>query len=235
MYSAPMPALRELPPRIDLRPECPPVLRQGDLGSCTANAIANAHLFDQMKQGAARPFLPSRLFIYYNERVMEHTINEDSGAMLRDGIKSIAKHGVCTEKAWPYVVARFAKRPGASCYTGALQHQAVSYQRLRQNITQMRGCLASGYPFVFGFTVYEGFVSDAVAENGVAMLPQPGERVIGGHAVMAVGYDDTRQRFLAMISWGDAWGKSGFFTMPYVYLTDQDLAADFWTVRVVEI
>jgi len=235
MYSAPAPTLRALPLKVDLRRKCPPVLEQGELGSCTANAIASAHLFDQMKQDASAPFPPSRLFIYYNERVMEHTVSEDAGAMLRDGIKSIAKQGVCDEKHWPYVVSRFAQRPGASCYKTALEHQAVSYQRLRQNVTQMKGCLASGYPFVFGFTVYESFESDAVTESGIAPLPQPGEHVLGGHAVMAVGYDDARQRFTVMNSWGAGWGNNGFFTMPYAYLTDEDLAADFWTVRVVEI
>ena len=101
MYAAPLQVLTGLPPKVDLRPQCPPVLDQGALGSCTANAIANAHLFDQRKQKAKQPFLPSRLFIYYNERVMEGTVHSDAGAMIRDGIKSIAKQGTCAEKQWP--------------------------------------------------------------------------------------------------------------------------------------
>jgi len=235
MYSAPAPTLEALPPTVDLRKRCPAVLNQGPLGSCTANAIANAHLFDQLKQGAPSPFSPSRLFIYYNERVMEHTVAEDSGAMLRDGIKSIAKQGVCDEELWPYVVARFAQKPPPATFKAALDHQALSYQRLVQNVTQMKGCLASGYPFVFGFTAYASFERPDVARTGVVTLPNPGEHVAGGHAVMAVGYHDARQRFLVMNSWGTGWGDRGFFTMPYAYLTDDDLAADFWTVRVVEV
>jgi C1A family cysteine protease len=205
------------------------------LGSCTANAIANAHLFEQRKQNAAQPFLPSRLFIYYNERVMEGTVHSDSGAMIRDGIKSIAKQGVCSEKQWPYTIAKFTRKPAQTCYKEALKHQAVLYQRLVPTLTQLKGCLASGYPFVFGFTVYESFESPEVTRTGTAPMPASGEQVLGGHAVLAVGYDDAIQRFIVMNSWGTSWGMQGFFTMPYAYLTDTNLADDFWTVRLVEV
>jgi C1A family cysteine protease len=235
MYAASPTVLAQLPPKADLRPQCPPVLDQGALGSCTANAIANAHLFNQCKQKVVQPFLPSRLFIYYNERVMEGTVNADSGAMIRDGIKSLAKQGACPEKQWPYTITKFTRKPTQSCYKEAEKHQAVSYQRLVQTLSQLKGCLASGYPFVFGFTVYEGFESQEVAQTGTAQMPASGEQVLGGHAVLAVGYDDTMQRFIVMNSWGTGWGMHGFFTIPYSYLTDTDLAADFWTVRLVEI
>jgi C1A family cysteine protease len=233
VFSAPIPLMGAMPAKVDLRPGCPPVLNQGQLGSCTANAIANAHRFDQMKQGD-KAFAPSRLFIYYNERDMEGTINEDSGAMIRDGIKSIAQLGVCDEKEWPYVINKFTKKPSAACYKDALDHQALSYQRVTQTLTQMKGCLASGFPFVFGFTVYDSFESSEVAKSGDVDLPAQGEKVLGGHAVLAVGYDDAKLRFTVMNSWGTGWGKKGFFTMPYAYLTDDNLAADFWTVRIVE-
>jgi C1A family cysteine protease len=233
VYSAPIPVLGVLPSKVDLSPDCPPVLNQGQLGSCTANAIANAHRFDQLKQGN-QAFGPSRLFIYYNERDMEGTVNEDAGAMIRDGIKSIAQQGVCDESEWPYAIAKFANKPNAGCYKDALDHQALSYQRVTQTLNQMKGCLASGYPFVFGFTVYEGFESDKVAKTGELDLPAQGEKVLGGHAVLAVGYDDKKQRIKVMNSWGTSWGKKGFFTMPYAYITDDNLADDLWTVRIVE-
>lgn len=235
LYSAPLPALAALPPRVSLRKDCPPVFDQGALGSCTANAIAGAHRFDQIKQHAARSFPPSRLFIYYNERVIEQTVSEDSGAMLRDGIKTIAKQGVCDEANWPYTVSKYATKPSAPCYREALDHQALSYERVLQSPAQLKGCLASGYPFVFGFAVYESFESDVVVRTGTVPLPSQTESMVGGHAVMAVGYDDAAQRFLVMNSWGTKWGDKGFFTMPYAYLTDVDLAADFWTVRIVEV
>src|SRR6476646_5136696 len=234
IYAAPTPLMGAMPPKVDLGPSCPPVLDQGQLGSCTANAIANAHRFDQMKQNKNKSFGPSRLFIYYNERDMEGTVSEDSGAMIRDGVKSIAQLGVCDEKDWAYVISKFASKPPASCYTSALDHQALSYQRVTQSLTQMKGCLASGFPFVFGFTVYESFESAAVAKSGDVPLPSQGEQVLGGHAVLAVGYDDSKQRFIVMNSWGTGWGKKGFFTMPYAYMTDSNLADDLWTVRIVE-
>jgi len=234
VYSAPIPLMGAMPTKVDLRPSSPPVLNQGQLGSCTANSIANAHRFDQMKQAKGKSFPPSRLFIYYNERDMEGTVNEDAGAMIRDGIKSIAQLGVCDEAEWPYNIAKFTNKPTATCYKDALEHQALSYQRVTQTLSQMKGCLASGFPFVFGFTVYESFESPAVAKSGNVDLPAPGEKVLGGHAVLCVGYDDTKQRFTVMNSWGTDWGQKGFFTIPYAYLTDDNLASDFWTVRIVE-
>lgn len=234
LFAAPPRVLAVLPKKKDLRPACPPVLDQGELGSCTANAIASAFRFDEMKQKMARPIAPSRLFIYYNERAMEGTIRSDCGAQIRDGIKSIAKLGVCPETQWPYNIAKFAQRPPAKAFKHALEHQALSYQRVIQSLSQMKGCLAAGYPFVFGFTVYEAFESAAVAKSGIVPMPTPKERDLGGHAVLAVGYDDARQQFIVMNSWSAKWGDKGYFYLPYAYLNDPNLACDFWTVRIVE-
>lgn len=243
LYAAPVSVLAVLPPRMDLRKQSPPVYDQGALGSCTANAIAAAHQFEQIRQlsestgrnAPARDFIPSRLFIYYNERVIEHSVDRDAGAMLRDGIKTVVRQGVCPERDWPYVVARFTRKPPAPCYAEAMNHQVTSYRRLTQTLPQMKGCLASGYPFVFGFSVYESFETPAVAKTGVVPMPASGERVLGGHAVTAVGYDDSTRRFIVRNSWGAAWGRGGCCFMPYAYLLDPALAADFWTIRLVEI
>jgi C1A family cysteine protease len=174
------------------------------------------------------------LFIFYNERVLEGTIDSDAGAMLRDGIKTLAKQGVCSDRTWPYDLSRFADKPPSAAYREGGDHQALSYQRLVQDAWQMKGCLASGYPFVFGFSVYESFESAAVARTGKMPMPASGERVIGGHAVLAVGYDDRTARFTCMNSWSVQWGDKGFFYMPYQYLTTPQLAQDLWTVRTVE-
>jgi C1A family cysteine protease len=232
-FAAPLMALGPLPAKADLRAQCPPVYDQGQLGSCTANAIAAAIQFDRLKQKLP-DFTPSRLFIYYNERVLEHSVNADSGAQIRDGIKSVGAQGDCPETEWPYVIAKFKTKPSAACYADALKYKVVSYQRVTQTLTQFKGCLASGWPFVFGFTVYESFESAAVAKTGHAALPKSNESVVGGHAVVAVGYDDAQQRFIVRNSWGAGWGMKGYFTLPYAYLTDANLASDFWTVRVVQ-
>ena len=229
LYSAVRPVPLTLPLRVDLRHGCSSVEDQGSLGSCTANALAGALEFLEIKNKVHFADL-SRLFIYYNERVIEHSVRSDSGAMLRDGIKTLAKQGVCSEKTWPYVVSKFSVKPRAVCYKEASNHQITSYHRIL-TIEEMRTCLAEGFPFVFGFTVYEGFETQHVALTGVVDMPQPRERVVGGHAVMAVGYDDAAKRFIVRNSWGVAWGMKGYFTMPYAYLVDRNLSDDFWTVR----
>jgi C1A family cysteine protease len=233
LYAAPLEFLLKLPSSVDLRPQCPPVYDQGQLGSCTANAIAAELEFDQMKEKHARIFVPSRLFIYYNEREMEGTVASDSGAQIRDGIKSVAKQGACPENLWPYNITKFTVKPPQQCYKQALKFKAVQYQRILQISNQLKGCLASGYPFVFGFTVYESFESPQVAKTGHAPMPSPTEAVVGGHAVMAVGYDDSQNWFIVRNSWGEGWGMKGYFTLPYAYLLDQNLASDIWTIRSV--
>jgi len=227
--------LTALPAKVDLRPLCPKVVYdQGQLGSCTANAIAAALEFDQRRQKQADVFTPSRLFIYYNERAMEGSISEDAGAMIRDGIKSVAKQGAPHESLWPYRIEKFTKRPSAAAYGDALKHQAILYQRVTPTRDQLKSCLASGYPFVFGFTVYESFESLAVERTGNIPLPKRGERVLGGHAVLGVGYDEATGLVRGRNSYGDGWGDKGYFTIPFAYLTNGNLADDFWTIKSVE-
>jgi len=233
LFNAGVEHLAALPSKVDLRPLCPTICDQGALGSCTANAIAGAVQFDLMKQQLP-VFAPSRLFIYFNERVMEHSVASDSGARIRDGIKAVSKQGVCSETVWPYDVARFAEKPPVAAYQEALGQRALQYQTVLRRITQMKGCLAAGFPFVFGFTVYTAFESKAVERTGVVDLPHGGEKLLGGHAVLAVGYDDATQRFIVRNSWGEKWGQAGYFTMPYAYLLSADLASDFWTIRMMQ-
>ena len=202
-------------------------------GNCTANAIGGAHQFNQIKQKAPVNFVPSRLFIYFNERAMERTVDEDSGAMIRDGVKSIVRQGVCPETEWPYDVGQFKTKPSTQCYTHALTHQLISYQRLLTSLPLMKSCLANGFPFVFGFAVYESFELPSVAKTG--MMPMPSGSQMGGHAVMAVGYDDSINRVIVRNSWGAGWGDKGYFYMPYEYITNTNLCDDFWTIRNVEV
>lgn len=219
---------------VDLRKNCPQVYDQGQLGSCTANAIAGAYEFDQIKQQEKDIFVPSRLFIYYNERVIENHVEEDSGAEIKDGIICINTIGVCPETSWPYDITKFTEKPAKSCYDTAQQHRSLLYKRVDQMLEQFKQCLITGLPFLFGFQVYESFENPEVAKTGIVPMPKLGEKVLGGHAVMCVGFDDTKKVFIIRNSWGIGWGDAGYFYMPYDYLVSQDLASDFWTIQKVQ-
>lgn len=226
LYSAIRPVVR-LPKKVDLRAGCSEVEQQGRLGSCTANALAgNLEFLDKKLDGEYVDV--SRLFIYYNERVLMGTVDYDSGAALRDGIKTLKNDGACHERTWPYVVSHFDRQPPVKCYAEAKQHLVTSYHRI-SSLGEMLTCLAEGYPFVFGFTVYESFQSVEVRKTGVVNMPAKDEIAISGHAVAAVGYDQLKKRFIVRNSWGTSWGMNGYFTIPFEYL--EKLAGDFWTIR----
>lgn len=218
-----------LPNRIDLRPLCSAVEDQGPLGSCTGNALASAlELLDVKCAGQYEDL--SRLFIYYHARSYINEIYNDSGAYIRDAIKSIRKVGAAREKLWPYVIDKFDDKPSLEAYADANGRRFKSYWRLN-TLSSMLNCLAAGYPFVFGFSVYTKFMSQEVATTGVLDMPEKGEQMEGGHAVLAVGYDKKTQRIIVRNSWGRSWGKDGYFTMPFEYISDRNLSDDFWTVR----
>lgn len=237
--ASPVLAAKPLPKSADLRPGCPPVYDQLQIGSCTANSIGGAFEFAQKKQ-QLQDFMPSRLFIYYNERVIEHSTGDDAGAQIRDGIKTVAKQGVPPEPDWPYSedMAIVTQKPKPLAYTDALQHKVIAYHRIStrsadSGLTLMKSCLADGYPFVFGFVVYASFEAAKIAKTGILEMPKKGEKTVGGHAVMAAGYDDKKKMILVRNSWGAGWGLKGYFWMPYAYITNSKLCSDFWTIRGV--
>ena len=215
-------------PSADLRPKCPPIYDQGHLGSCSANAVCGACRFECLRQG--RDYEPSRLFLYYTERQKEGTVAQDSGASLRAGIKCTVKTGVCTEAAWPYDITKFTETPPASCYTAV--EKTTQYERVPQELAQLKLCLQTGFPFVFGFQVHQSFESPDVAKTGIMPMPGANDPVLGGHAVMCVGYDDARQVFIIRNSWGTGWGDQGHFYMPYTFMTSPE-CSDMWKLELV--
>ena len=231
-----------LPERIDLRPRCSRVLDQGSIGTCTAHAVAAAYAFEQRRQGI-RVISPSRLFIYYNERVLTHQRSLNCVVRLRDAIKVMNKIGVCSESLWPYCEDHkvLRKKPPTVAFEAAAKHQIVGYHRIpigsltpAMFLKHLKHILADRCPFLFGFLLYESFETDEVKRNGIMPVPDKRhEKLLGGHAVMAVGYDDRKKAVLVRNSWGQNWGIRGYFWMPYKLISDPEFAHDFWTVRGV--
>lgn len=223
------------PDKVDLRAKFPAIYHQGELGSCTANAIGA--MFEYCRKKEKKPsFMPSRLFIYYNEREAEGTIKKDDGAEIRTGMKVSKKQGICREELWPYDDGnkQFKLKPSKECYTEALNFQIIQYEKVSQTLSHMKACLAEGFPFAFGIDLYERFYSTATEKTGMVLLPSAHEANEGGHAMCCVGYDDTKKLFIVRNSWGADWGKKGYCFIPYDYLLSTELADSFWMMRLVE-
>ena len=227
---------------VDLRKQMPPVVDQGQIGSCTANGIAAAYGFlelqeipeksgpEQFGDGAFDPV--SRLFVYWNERYVEGDVVSDGGAQIRTGIETLQNFGACRETVWPYIPEKFAVQPPPQAFSEAALHRELYNYRLdNTDLQSLLNCLDQGFPFVFGVTLYESFESDSVAEHGIVPMPYPTEQMIGGHCMCCVGYDASLKMFLVRNSWGTEWGADGHCYIPFDYLTHADLAADFWTLR----
>ncbi len=232
IFSTPPVLTDALPSSVDLRDKCPPVFDQGQLGSCTANGCAGLCWFDELKEG--HPSVePSRLFIYYATRAIEGTVSHDAGASIRDAIKSVVLNGYPPEADWPYNISEFAVKPPTQAYNDAKKEVITQYHSVPQVPAQLKAALAQGFPIEFGFTVYESFESDAVAKTGIMLMPHAHESVLGGHAVVLVGYDDSKQWYIVRNSWGEGWGDKGYFYMPYKFAHNPRLASDFWVINAV--
>ena len=216
---------------VDLRPYCSPIENQGSLGSCTGQAIAGAIELLNKRSGKHNDI--SRLFIYYYERLMLGTVNYDSGAYIRDGIKTTNHYGASLESYWPYDIKKFKNEPVAEAKNDALKRKVTRYER----VTNFNGCidaLSNGFPVVMGFHVYSSFMTSAVSKNG--NMPYPNtkrERLLGGHAVLLVGYNKTRKVFIARNSWGTGWGDRGYFYMPFNVVTNTSMSSDYWVIKSV--
>jgi len=223
-FSAPL----DLPPVIDLRDKMPTVYDQGALGSCTANALAGGVEFIRQDN-----ITPSRLFLYYNEREIDGTVNQDSGSTIATGIHSLNTQGICPESLWGYNVTDFNVKPTPPCYAEALKELLTGYSELT-TITDIHKSLASGFPVAFGMQIFSYMESSAMAETGVLHMPDLyNERYEGGHALLIVGIDIPSNVVIIRNSWGANWGKNGYFTAPIEYIANPQLASDFWSIHKI--
>lgn len=234
---------KKVPASVDLRVWCSPIEDQGELGSCTANA--GVALFEYFEQRAFGKHLDaSRLFLYKVTRNLMGA-KGDTGAELRDTMKAMVLFGIPPEKYWAYKIFRYEEEPTSFCYAFAQSYQAVKYYRLdppgttpAKALSEIKKSLAAQLPVMFGFSVYSSLpgVGDG---KGEIPYPGPGDKMEGGHAIVAVGYDDGKKigkekgAFLIRNSWGTEWGDKGYGWLPYTYV-ESGLAEDFWTLVKAE-
>lgn len=236
MYEPSRDLLDTLPPWVDLRPYCPPVYDQGAVEDCTSNAVAAAVQVLQTKAG--KPTVrPSSLFIYHNSRQLDAA--GASGSTTRSAIKAVVKMGLAPYEAWPDG-SDLNTPPGPEVFAAAKTHMVTGYSKVRPRLAHLKACLAEGYPFIFGLRLFPSWDTNRTAD---VPLPTTSELSYGGHALLAVGYDDTAQRFLFRNSWSAQWGYGGYGTVAYRYLVpsaglnlelgfEREANADgFWTLR----
>lgn len=220
-----VPHITNIPSKIDLRSKFQPVYDQDILGSCTANALCSLIGYNTPSM------FGSRLFLYYNERLLENTILDDTGATIPDGLLTLQKYGICQESEWVYDISKFNIKPPDQCYINALSHIVTQISNIHNDMTHIKNSLINGFPFVVGIAIYESFESVKVSNTGIVSMPLKKENLLGGHAVVCVGYDDTKQVWIMRNSWGVNWGDKGYFYLPYLYLLDSSLASDLWTIQ----
>ena len=225
--------VQKLVSNIDLRSFFPPVYNQGLLSSCTANALCGVIAFEH------KGLFGSRLFLYYNERVLSNNINTDNGAYLSDGIISLQNNGICLEIDWPYT-NKFDVKPSPICYKKALKYKALSVYNLSNTLNEMKQCLINKDPFVLGIAIYSSFETNNVSKTGFVPMPNiETDQFLGGHAVVCVGYNDNLTYngitgyWIMRNSWGASWGVKGYFYLPYAYLLDDNLATDMWCIKKI--
>lgn len=238
-YSAPSHILKALPPKFDLVDPLPgppfsPVFSQGEIGSCGPQTLCANLIFDWIATGDKTLEMPSRNFVYYNTRERMGTALSDSGVDNRTLIKAVKEEGWCDEILWPYGKNNLFSKPPSLCYdqSKALKRGAnIVYQSVPQDLDSMKACLVElKRPFVFGFSVYQSMMTAEVARTGIVPDPQGFmDRLLGGHDVLIVGYDDATRHWKFRNSWGEEWGNPGGYGQ-ISFKFSMNWAGDFWVI-----
>lgn len=220
-----------LPSSVDLRSQWGDIHDQGDIGSCVSQSVSY-QLRYLLRKTTGKIYNMSRLFIYYNGRVVSNfPVTEDTGLTMRNGFCSVTTYGAPEETQWPYVTSDYKKKPSDNAYRLATGNRNLAYYAVGQNLLEMKKCLKDGWAISFGVTLFKSFMSTTVAQTGNVPMNTAGDERIGGHAMTIVGYNDAKGTFTVCNSWGRAWGDGGFCHIPYKMLLDSSVAGDFWTPR----
>lgn len=219
-----LPDIQKMPSIIDLRNNFSIVCDQGNIESCTASALCSIIEYDN------KNFIGSRLFLFYNEN---NILNNDNGITIYDNINSLLTTGICTENLWPYNFNNVNIKPFSTCYIEGAKNKSFVISNILNDLSNMKKSLANNNPFIVGIAVYESFESIKVAKSGYVPMPYSNEKILGGHTVICVGYDDNKQVWIMRNSWGSNWGDKGYFYLPYLYLLDSKLSSDLWNIKKI--
>lgn len=226
-------------PSVDLRSQCAPIRNQLSLGCCTAFGVTELFDFIRRKHNLVN-WLPSPLFTYYATRKYVNQQTVDEGASVRDALKSTIRDGVTREVVWPYIIDKFTEEPPQNVWEDAQKHQTLEYLYIDStDKNAVLNCLNDGYPFVFGIRLYSSFQNslDTIFGGRVHIPNRDTEKLLGGHCMMAVGYQknpDNSEFIIVQNSWGPDWGSGGYCYIPMEYFMSND-TFDFWTIRSTEV
>lgn len=218
---------------VDLRQWLPPVMDQGPIGSCTAHGVTAAARWHIIRRGTTYDFPMSRLQLYYDSRFLENTESSDSGAEIRDVVKTLAAKGVGHEDLWQYDVNRFAHAPPQAVYDDAVQYRGLEYSRVAVSAPAIRSALHRGLPVIIGVSVYESFESAEVESTGVVPVPKQNEPMVGGHCLLVAGWGQRPGYFTVRNSWGENWGDGGNCYFPERYLGSPTWGSDYWVISML--
>tara|TARA_B110000208_G_C11799546_1_gene441260 strand:- start:2051 stop:2863 length:813 start_codon:yes stop_codon:yes gene_type:complete len=217
--------------KIDLRLNCPGICNRKNIGSSVAHAICYVYEYNIIKHDMNNIFIPSKLFLYFNQRLLKHTQEFDCGSSIRDGLSILDKIGICSEVVYPYDISLIYDKPSDEIYEEASHNKGIEYYKIKPIITNIKTLLQDSIPIIFGFGIYSSF-ENQVSDNGFTIkIPQENEKFIGGSCGVCVGFNDEKQAFIIMNSKGVEWGDKGYFYMPYLYLTNNNLCSNFWIIK----
>lgn len=222
----PVPQL--LPSIVDMRNDLSPIDDQGSLGSSAA--ISLCELTEYLSG-----IKSSSLFLYYNQRKLENNINDNIEASIYDTVKYLIKYGSCSDMEWPYIVEKANERPPVNCYTNALTHKIHKVYNIKSTISDIKTAIYYNVPLCVGIKIFSSFESEDVIKYGIVPMPKETDTILGGQAVLCVGYDDTHQVWIMRNSFGTSWGDKGYFYLHYDYLLNHNYSTDIWCILKSEL